>query len=109
MDALRLDQASLLFKFGFPPGQFGFYGSDGGGASLFFHHIVRLRINRQPHVTLFDRPKQGIDLRERFEHVAKHYDAIRIVVVGRLNYDDIDASTRSLATIHALAPHVETY
>jgi len=29
MDALRFHQPSLLLKFRFPPGQFGFYGSDG--------------------------------------------------------------------------------
>src|SRR6202790_2584023 len=91
MDALRFDQASLLFKFRFPPGQFGFYRSYGGGASFFFHHVVRLRINMQTHVTLLDRPKQEIDLRKRFNLIAKQSDTIGIVVVGRIKYDDIAA------------------
>src|SRR6202795_2789445 len=109
MDSLPLDQASLLLKFRFPPRQFRFYRSYGGGASFFFHHIVRLRINRQTHVTLLDRPKQRIDLRKRFNFVAKHFDAIRIVVVGGINFDDIAAHPKSTAPEVAFGALVENF
>src|SRR5271157_730633 len=97
MDTLRFDQASLLLKFRFPPGQFGSYRGDGRSPSFFFHHVVRLGINRQPHVTLLDRPKERINLRERFNLVAKHFHAVRIVVVGGINFDDIAAHAKSPA------------
>jgi hypothetical protein len=91
VDALRLHQPSLLFQFRFPPGQFFLDRSHGRSPRFFFHHIVRLGINRQPHVTLLDRPEQRIDLRQRFDLIAKHFHAIGIVIVGGINFDDIPA------------------
>src|SRR5229473_6344896 len=70
---------------------------------------MRLRINRQTHVTLLDCPKQGIDLRKRFNLIAKHFDAIGIVVVGRINFDDVAAHPESPTPKIAFGALVENF
>ena len=50
---------------------------------------MRLRINRQTHVTLLDGAEQRIDLGERLNFVAEHFHPVGVVIVGGINLDHI--------------------
>ena len=68
---------------------------------------MRLRINRQPHVALLDRAEERIDLRERFDLVAEHFDAVGHVIVGGIDFDDVAAHAESAAAEIGFAALVE--
>ena len=97
MDALRLDAAALLLEFNFPPSQFLLDRFDRIRPRFVFHHIVRFGINRQPHVLLFHRAKQRVDLRERFHLISPQLDAICHVVVSREDLDYVAAHAKGSA------------
>ena len=58
---------------------------------------MRLGINRQAQIILLDLAGERIDLLERFDFVAPQTDAIGVVVVGGLNFDDVAAHAKSAA------------
>ena len=110
MNALRLDQAALLFQLRFPPRQFFLDRLHRRRSRLFLHHIVRLGINRQPHVLLLHRAKQRIDLRQRLDLIAPQLDAVRHVVVGREDLDHVAAHAKRSApevAVRALVQNVD--
>src|SRR5579872_700250 len=74
MNALRLDDASLLLKFHFPPREFFLNRFDRRDARLILHYIMRLGINREPHIFLLDCAEQWIDLRQRLDLVSPQLD-----------------------------------
>ena len=100
-------RAALLFQFDLPPGQFFLDRFDRRSFRLVFHHIMCLGINRQAHVVLLDRAEQGIDLRERFDLVAEHFDAVGHVIVGGIDFDDVAAHAEGAAAEIAFAALVE--
>ena len=107
MNALRLHQSSLPFHFNFPPRQLLLDGRYGRGARFFFHHVMRLGINRQPHIFLLHRAKQRIDLRQRRNLIAPQLDAIRHVVVSREDLDHIAAHSKRAAPEISVSAFVE--
>jgi hypothetical protein len=76
-------------------------------AGLFFHDIVRLGINRQPHVALLDSAEQGIDLGEGRNFVSPHFDAICHIVVGREDLNHVAAHPERPTTKIALGTLVK--
>ena len=62
--------------------------------ALRLDHIVALGIDRQPRIFLLDGAEQGIDLRQRFNLVAEHLNAVRILVVSRENLDHVAAHAK---------------
>src|SRR5256885_14564537 len=70
---------------------------------------MRLRINRQTGVTLLHRAKKRIDLRERFDLVTEHLDAIGHVVIRRINLDDVAAHAESSTTKLAFGALVKNF
>ena len=68
---------------------------------------MRLRVDRQAHVALLDGAEEGIDLRERLDLVAEHFDAVGHVVVGGVDFDDVAAHTEGAAAEVAFGAFVE--
>ncbi len=105
--ALRLDQLALLLQFLVPPIQLG---QDAGHcriAGLLRHHVVRLRINRQPLISLPHLSQQRVDLRQAFDLVAEHLDAIGVVIVSGIDLDDVAAHPESAAPEIGVVPVVQ--
>ena len=50
---------------------------------------MRLRIDRQPRVLLLDGPEERIDLRQRVDLVAEQLDPIGVLIVRRVDLDDV--------------------
>src|SRR5512140_217813 len=107
MDALGFHDAALLLEFGFPPSEFFKNSLHGSRFLLGLHDVVRLRIDGKPLILLLHRAKQRIDLRKRFDLVAKHLDAIGIVVVSREDLDDVAANTERSALEVSIGALVE--
>ena len=65
---------------------------------------MRLGIDGQPLVSLPHLSQQRVDLRETFYLVAKHLDAIGVVVVSGIDFDHIAAHPeRPAAEVHIVA------
>src|SRR5271165_3776837 len=107
VNALRLDQPALFLQFDFPPRQLFLDRCHGRRPRFFLHHIMRLRINRQPHVFLLDRAEQRIDLGERRNLIAPQFEAVGHVVVRREDLDDIAAHAKRAAPEVAVRALVE--
>ena len=58
---------------------------------------MRLGIDRQPQVGLLDLPEQRIDLRQALDLVAPQFDAVRVVVVRRIDLDHVAAHAKRAA------------
>jgi len=71
IDALRLDHAALRLEFRNPGVELTDDGINGFGLALRLHDVVALGVNRQPSVLLLDSAKERIDLRKRFDFIAK--------------------------------------
>ena len=74
---------------------------------LLAHHVVRLRIDRQPQVGLLHLAEQRIDLRQALDLVAPQLDAIGVVVVGGIDLDHVAAHAKRAAPEIALVAVVE--
>ena len=62
------------------------------------HHVVSLRIDRHARRVLLDHfAKQRIDRGDRVDLIAPQLDAIRLVLVTRIDLDDVTANTKSAA------------
>ena len=71
------------------------------------HHVVRLRVNRQPQIGLPHLARERIDLRQRIDLVAPQFHAVGPVVVGRENLDDVAAHAEAPAPEIAVIAVVE--
>ena len=107
MNALRLHHAALLLQFFFPPREFLQNGADRTLFSLWLHHVMRLGINRQPRILLFDGAKQRINLRQRLHFIAKQFNAVGEVVIRRKNLNHIAAHAKGPAAKVAVIALIE--
>src|SRR5581483_11789133 len=95
--ALRFDQFTLALEFLVPPLQLVFDALHGLLAGGRIHDIVGGRVDGQAHISLLHLPEERIDLAERLDLVAPHFNAIGVVVVGRIELDDIAAHAEGAA------------
>src|ERR1017187_6858274 len=109
MNALRLDDPSLLLQLRFPPRQLFQDGLHRRLLALRLHHVVGLGIHRQARILLLHGSEQGIDLGQRFDFIAPQLDAIGVVVVGGKNFDDVAAHSEGPAAEIALGALVENF
>ena len=70
---------------------------------------MRLGIDGQAHILLLHRAEQRIDLRERFDFVSPQLDAIRHVVIGGENFDDVAAHAKRAAPEISVSALVENF
>ena len=93
-DALRLDKFSLLLQLLLPPPQLFLNADNGAVALLLRHHVVRLRINRNAR-QIFLSPAhltgERIDLPQRIDLVAPHFDAVRLILISGIDFDHVAA------------------
>ncbi len=68
---------------------------------------MALRINRQPRILLLHRPKQRVDLRQRFDLVPEQLNPVSQLVVGREDLDHIAAHPERPAPEVHVVPLVE--
>ena len=77
-DALRLDALALFLQLAVPPLQLVLRCCAARCCASLGHHIVRLRIDRQPQIGLLHLAGQRIDLLQGLDFIAPQLDAIAI-------------------------------
>src|SRR5256885_6536545 len=100
-DALGFDEFSLLLQFFFPPLEFFLNGDDGALALSLRHDVVIFGINRHAfHIFLASTDCAGnrVELADYVDLIAEHFDAIGLVFIGGIDFDDVAANAESSAT-----------
>ncbi len=99
-DALGFDKLALFFQFFFPPVEFVLNADDGAVALSGLHDVVGFRIDsdaREVLVASANFTGERIDLAELVDLVAPHFDAISVVFVGRIDFQDVAADAEGAA------------
>src|SRR5260370_1022424 len=99
-DALRLDKFSLLFHLFLPPPQLFLNTHNGAVALLLRHDIMRFRVNRYARQILLPRAHfsgERIDLPQRINLVAPHFDAVTVILIRRIDFDHVAAHAKGAA------------
>ena len=99
-DALGLDKFALLLQFLFPPIQLGVDALNGALFLVLRHDVVGFGIDRDARQIFLagaDFAGERIDLPQRFDLLAPHFDAIALVLVRRINFDDVAAHAKGAA------------
>ena len=87
----------LVLELGFPLGELGDDGVDGGGFALGEDDVVALGVDGEAGVLLADGAEEGVDLGEGVDLVAEELDAEGVLVVGGVDLDDVAADAEGAA------------
>src|SRR5258708_1522760 len=97
---LGFAKLALFFQFFFPPVEFVLNADDGAVALSGLHDVVGFRIDgdaREVLVASANFTGERIDLAELVDLVAPHFDAIGVVFVGRIDFEDVAANAEGAA------------
>src|SRR6185369_2617932 len=98
VQALRFDQFALGDQLRLPPLELFANRFDGAFDRRPRHHVVRLRIDRHARSVFFDHfAEQRVDRGDRINLVAPELDAVSLVLVTRVDLDDVAAHAKSSA------------
>ena len=99
-NALGFNEFALLFQFFFPPVEFVLDADDGPVALVGLHDVVRFRVDgNAPDVFLAgaDFAGQRIDLTNFVDLITPHFNAIAVVFVRRINFENVPANAKGAA------------
>src|SRR5260221_11989871 len=100
LQPLGFDKFPLLLQFFFPPAELLLNGDDSALALVLRHNIVSFRIDWHAGkilLTWADFSSQRINLAQLVDLVAPHLDAVGLIFVSRINFQNVAAHSKCSA------------
>src|SRR5579859_1376361 len=98
LQTLRFHEFSLLLQLFLPPAELFLNGDDGPLALILRHDVVGFRIDRHTGKVLLAGTNfsgERIDLAQDVDLIAKHFDAVGVVFIGWINFQNVAPYTES--------------